>query len=374
MNTLEERIHTNLHAAATLLPEETETVTLAEPAVSRWRGPAVAMAALVAVFVVLGGSMLLLANLTGDGDMVLSAGGSQSERFPVPEYLPVDTELVYGNYAVFDPDGPRSVAAVVARQTGSGFDDAVVVTVYDSPDVGIVGPGEQIMVGGHSAVLVENDLGTFLSWYDGQRTVAIYAPRGDRQGTLAVASVVDTTDVELFGSDAISIGTLPAGYSILADPLLLSVEPRPVVRIEGPAIDGPEPVRFVTIEVGWDPVEHAIGPDGYGDSFEVRGHDGYHTQNEIGTAIWWTETPGMTVSVFGNYPQDELLAIAEGLEFEPEAAWRDRYETDGPDFATTTAGVTASTEGSAEVATDGDGPDSPTTTATTYAPAGDQQP
>jgi hypothetical protein len=111
-------------------------------------------------------------------------------------------------------------------------------------------------------------------------------------------------------------------------------------------------------------IEYAIGPSGYGDALAVRGHDGYRTDNETGTAIWWTESPGVTVSVFGNYPASELLAIAEGLEFESETDWRRRYDLEGPELpTTTTTEVTATTEEPA-VGTDGDGPDAPTTTST----------
>ncbi len=365
MNRLEERIHGSLHAAAVLLPEETTVrAVAAEPPVSRWRGPAVAVAALVAVFVVLGGSLLLVTNLGGGGGE-LASPGVVPERFPVPEYVPADTELVYGNYAVMDPDSPASVGAVIARTTDEGFENAVVVTVYDSPDLGIVGPGERIDVGEHAAVVVENENGVQMSWVQDEKTVYIYAARGSREDTLAIAAAVNATGAEPFGSSALSIGDLPDGYSTFAQPRLLSTESRPDVTIEGPPISEPATIRFVSIEVWLDSIEYGIGPSGYGNALEVRGHDGYRTENDTGVGIWWVESPGVTVSVFGNYPESELLAIAEGLEFESETEWRRRYSSEGPEApSTTTTEVTATSEEPAAVGTDGIGPDAPTTTAT----------
>lgn len=351
MNKLEDRIRTSLHSAAAHLPGEAQPVTtLAKPArARRVPGPLVAVGSLVAVMLVVGGSLLLVSR--SDVDELVTASGVGSERFPVPRYVPSDAELVYGNYGVPDPANPAAVGAVVARVTDEGFEDAVSVTVFDTSQLP-VGFGES----------VDDEVGE-VAWENGQRAIRVAAAY-DMDGAIltSVAAAVESVDVQPFGASALAFGDLPAGFSVLALPHLLPDVATPIVSIQGPPTQGVFTFYHVDIDITSEALAYRAGLMGSGELVQVRGREGYRSSNENGTALSWSEGPGLTVSVFGNYPYAELLAIAEGLELVTEAEWQAEYQLDDQQLPTTTVTFVTPTD-VPTVDTDGDGPDAPTTTA-----------
>ncbi len=127
---------------------------------------------------------------------------------------------------------------------------------------------------------------------------------------------------------------------------------------------GPETVdpEFVTIAVVQDTIEQVAGAFGSAAATRIRGVDGYQVHTSDGVSFVWSHDSGITVTVGGTYPEADIQAIAEGLDFVTEADWRHQYESTGPQLpTTTTAHATPITEPPA-VGTDGDDPGAPTTT------------
>jgi len=367
MTKLEDRIRSSLHATAQQLPDTAEGFTgTAEPqSPPRVRGPVVAVAVMIGVLVVLGGSLFWFSNLgePSPGDVADSVAAIQLERFPIPGYVPPSAELVYGDYAVPDPTNPSSVDAVVARTTPEGFTDGVVVTVYDASQVGIGVPeGEPVVINGHQATLFRNKGRVTLWWQQDDHVVTVRSPAGDATLAESVASVVTIANTEPFDETVLTFGSLPDGLAVFAPPRLAPPEPHPYVQIH--ASMGPETVdpEFVTIAVVRDTIAQVAGAFGSATATEIRGVDGYQVETADGVSFVWSHDPGVTVTVGGTYPEADIRAVAEGLDFVTEADWRRQYDSTGPQLPTTTTTHAIPITEPPAVGTDGDDPGAPTTT------------
>jgi hypothetical protein len=367
MTKLEDRIRTGLHAAAQQLPETAERIATVEPqsrSPRRVRGPLVGVAVMVGVLVV-GGLLMWISTLGGPDrrHVADTAAPAQIDRFPVPGYVPVGAELVYGDYAVSDPANPDSVDAVIARPTAEGFTDGVVVTTFDSSQVAIEIPeGEPVEVNGQSATLVRSKGGVTLWWQQSDRVVAVRAPSGDAGLAETVAAAVGIADAGPFGPTVVSFGTLPDGFSVFAAPRLASRQAHPYVSIQTPI--GPETVEpeVATIAVLDDSLYQVAGAFGTATTVEIAGVDGFLVEQDTRTAFIWSLSPTLTVTVSGTYPLGDIRAIAEDLEFVTETDWRRQYDNTGPQLPTTTSTQAVPVTEPPAVGTHGNEPGAPSTT------------
>ncbi|MEN8115218.1 MAG: DUF4367 domain-containing protein [Actinomycetota bacterium] len=369
---LEDRIRTSLRATAERVPATSVTVAepVEQPARLWMRGPAIAVAAMLAVLVVVGGSVLLLTpDGTGDGGV---AAGSSFERFPIPSYIPNGVEFVEADYGIADPSNPAVVRAVVARETAVGFADAVLITVVDSPNATGWEGDEPIEVNGRPAMLMRQDgEGVTIWWEQDGNAVWVHAANADADLALAVAEAVIVTDAELFSDETVSFGPLPDAFTVFARPMLEPIGNRPYVMMFGggePMSPSPDAVNIATSPLS---IEHTVGSSGEGTTTTVRGHRAYRDEYTDGedtmVSLVWAEADGLTVTVLGNYSEDEIRKIAESIDFVTEAEWRDHYNVDDSalDIPTTTTTVnvapTAPAGEDAVTPPSGD-PSAPTTT------------
>ncbi|MGB5566041.1 MAG: hypothetical protein WBN93_06875 [Acidimicrobiia bacterium] len=145
---LEDRIRTSLRAAADRLTDApiVAAEAIAQKRTSRFPGPAIAAAAMLAVLLIVGGSVLFLSSDGMSGTDVL--GGDSIDPFPVTSFVPKGIETVEGGFIVPDPSAPATVNASVARTTENGFRDSVWIVVHDSSDTSGNERGEPVTVNG----------------------------------------------------------------------------------------------------------------------------------------------------------------------------------------------------------------------------------
>jgi len=348
MTKLEDRIRTSLHATAERIPATATGLrnTTERTPDRRYGGPAIAAAVLVTVLLVVGGPLWLLTDGANSRNVT---GAGTTERFPIPGQVPEDIDLVYGSYALPDPADPASIKAVVARDTADGFDNAVLVTVLDSPDTTNYEMGDPLRVNGHPATLMRNDGdGVTVWWEQGSVVVWVHATNGDPDLALSVAEAARVANTGQFSAALTTFDDLPDGYTVIASPVIPSTEPRPVVAMEGPrGPDTPEP-NHVTIEVSPESLEHAIAGVQSATTIRLRGHDAYRIGDDNQTGFVWAEAPGFTVIISGTYTEAEIRAIAESLDFVTEAEWHVEYDVGDsafelPNTTTTTLDTTGAT-------------------------------
>jgi hypothetical protein len=282
---------------------------------------------MAAVLLVVGGLTWLLTSGESDDRDLADPGAAQ--RFPVPGYVPADIDLVYGSYALSDPADPGAVQAVVARTAAEDFEDAVTINVLQSPDTTNYDRGDPVLVNGHDATLMPQDgTGTTVWWEQETVVVWVHAANADQNLALAVAESVRIADSEPFLAGILDFGELPAGFLVVAPPVLLSTEPMPVVAMEGSDVS----TTRVQIEVSPESLEHVIAGIQSTTPTQIRGQEGYTFESGGIIGFVWTEAPGLTVMVSGTYSEQEVSAIAEGLDFVTEAVWNARYEIDRSAF------------------------------------------
>jgi hypothetical protein len=329
MTKLEDRIRTSLHATATRLPEIRGSISSSPRSSNRHssRGPVLATAAMAAVFVIVGGSWLLTRPTS---DLAAS-----QNMFPIPEYVPTDAVMVHGFYAVPNPDY-HAVNTVVARETDGGFSDAVVVSVSDSPDEQLP-EGDPIEVNGAPGILFRSDHGPVSAWWKhGPLMLSVRSGDGNASLALEVAQAISVNEAAPFDESSLKVGQLPQGLSIITELMAGSRDPYPVVQIllsDGADYIG---VGFATIDVQIGTPEQAAGEFGSALSAHVRGRDAYLVEDDRGIGLVWSGRPGITVSVFGSFPEQEMWRIAESLDFISQSEWQQEYETSGPQLPSTT--------------------------------------
>ncbi|MGB5656523.1 MAG: hypothetical protein WBN35_07920 [Acidimicrobiia bacterium] len=373
---LEDRIRTSLRAAADRLTDApiVAAEAIAQKRTSRFPGPAIAAAAMLAVLLIVGGSVLFLSSDGMSGTDVL--GGDSIDPFPVTSFVPKGIETVEGGFIVPDPSAPATVNASVARTTENGFRDSVWIVVHDSSDTSGYERGEPVTVNGQEAtLLVDSGLtGTTYAatvwWVDNDVTVWVSATNSDADLALAVAEAVELGEGSPLSAEQLQLGPLPAGFTVLAPPALASTDPQPYLGMFGqPSLEHPEPFH-ASVVVAAKTVGHALAGAGSITETTVRGHDGYLKVGDGGSALVWEEAPGATVTVGGTFPEEEIRKIAESLDFVSESEWRATYDVDDsalePSTTTTSLATHEPTEpegGTQEpVEAPNDGPTAPTTT------------
>ena len=335
MARLEDRITSSLHNTAKRIPSEGTSITAdaQEPKVRLARGPAAALIAMAAVLIVVGGSAFALSSLNGSdtGDVsggVSAVGAAGSGGYPVVGYAPPGSE-VGGGYSVISAGYPAaSVAVVVARTTANGLTDAVVVGIVDEPDMSSLITLEavgEIDVNGHTAKVY--DVGdvperSAVSWQVGDRTVMVRAPLGDMDLARAVAESVVVAESDIFDASIVALEDLPSGREVIASARMQPRESSPIVTISSENGSGS---AEVTVWPGLVP-ENIVGSFGAATVVELRDRDVYRSDtSENGAAYVWTESPGVTAMVSGDFPESELEKIVAGLSFVNESEWQDHY-------------------------------------------------
>ena len=351
MTRLEDRITSSLHNTAKRLPGEGANLAAeaSESAPPTARGPAVALIAMAAVLVVVGGSTFVLSSLNGndDGDVVGAAGAAvapDTGSYPIVGYAPPGSEVGGASYSVISVDWPEaSVAVVVARTTADGFTESVVVDVVDESDMSsflTAEPIDEIDVNGHTAKVYDlGDVvgGVAMSWLVGDRTVIVRAPLGDIDLARAVAESVVVVESDTFESSIVTFDDLPSGIEVIASARMQPRESTPVVMVH--SNDGSATAE-VTVWPGLVP-ENIVGSFGAATVVDLRDRDVYRSDtSENGAAYVWTESPGVTAMVFGDFRDSELEKIVAGLDFVDESEWQDHYGISGSDIAATPSTTT----------------------------------
>ena len=346
MTNLEDRITSSLHNTAKRLPSEGTNLAMEAPEPeARWaRGPVVALIATAAVLLVIGGTTFLLSSLNGSdtGDVAGAAGAvgaSDTGGFPIVGYAPPGSEVDSASYTVISADYPQAgVTAVVARTTTDGFTNAVVVDLVDEPpwsSLPTVELSDEISVNGHRASVYDlgDEVGGVAIWWQlGNRTVMVRAPLGDMDLALAVATSVVVVESDTFDPSIITFEELPSGIEVIASARTQPREANPVVMVRsGDTTASAE----ITVWPGLVP-ENIVASFGAATVVELRGHDVYRSDtSENGAAYVWTESPGVTAMVFGNFTDSELKKIVVGLDFVDESEWQDHYGIDESNSAAT---------------------------------------
>ena len=346
MTRLEDRLTTSLHNTAKRIPSEGTGLAAeaSESAPRTARGPAVALVAMAAALVVIGGSTFLLSSLKGSdtGDVsggVSAVGATDSGAYPVVGYAPPGSEVGGASYSVISADWPAAgVTVVVARTTADGFTESVVVDIIDEADMSSLLTAEvidEIDVNGHTAKVYDlGDVvgGVAMSWLVGDRTVMVRAPLGDMDLARAVAESVVVIESDTFDASIVTFDSLPSGIEVIAPARMQPRDSSPVVMIHS---DDGSASAEVTVWPGLVP-ENVVGSFGAATVVELRDGDVYRSDtSENGAAFVWTESPGVTAMVFGNFPESELEKIVVGLDFVSETEWQDHYGISGLDIAAT---------------------------------------
>ncbi|NNL48431.1 MAG: hypothetical protein HKO76_08700 [Acidimicrobiia bacterium] len=266
---------------------------------------------------------------------------SSSNRYPVTDvrFIEDGGEGVDASFVLSDAEA-AIVTAVVARSTETGFADTVSVNVAAGslswPDV-----GEVVMVGDYEARMFRDAVSVTIHWHVGERYAwVIGSNRVDEQTLLAIAQSIEV-GAAAFDADVLSIDELPAGYSVFAEPALRPTQPEPMLTLYGSNPDsfprtGIEPA--VVVEVSSNSLEQIAGQFEAGTPTGIRSHEGYRVMHPNGVAFVWSEGPDLTVTVRGSVEPDQMVALAESLEFVSESEWRDTYDvlSQQPAFPTTT--------------------------------------
>jgi len=350
MTRLEDRITSSLHNTAKRLPGEGANLAAeaSESAPRTARGPAVALIAMAAVLVVIGGSTFVLSSLNGndDGDVVGAAGAAvapDTGSYPIVGYAPPGSEVGGASYSVISVDWPEaSVTVVVARTTADGFTESVVVDVVDESDMSsflTAEPIDEIDVNGHTAKVYDlGDVvgGVAMSWLVGDRTVMVRAPLGDMNLARGVAESVMLVESDTFDASIVTFESLPSGIVVIASARMQPRDSTPVVMIHR---DDGSATAEVTVWPGLVP-ENIVGSFGAATVIELRDRDVYRSDtSENGAAYVWTESAGVTAMVFGDFPESELEKIVAGLSFVNESEWQGHYGIAGSDIAAPSTAV-----------------------------------
>ncbi len=250
-------------------------------------------------------------------------------RYPTTDYQVVQDGFVSGSFVVPDPQNPRLVSAVVARVDDTGFEGAISINVNErDPGWPVLG---ELVTSGRRDMRVFRDSGSVtLSWDDGDRFVWVMGDEETQlRDLLVIGGSVTLADGE-FGPATLTIGDLPDGYSILATSELRSNRSEPTLTLGGPPTEAifprtpPNPI--VMVEVNAETHEQIAGRFPSGSRAVVRSLDGFLVSRGDSAAYVWEEYPGLTVTVSGSAPTEQLLAVAESLEFVSESQWRAIYD------------------------------------------------
>lgn len=260
-------------------------------------------------------------------------------RYPITDHRIREDGVISASLRIPDPESLPHVSAVVAMQAQGGFEDAVSVNVIES-DPGWPQIGEEVSMGNRVARVFTDSASTTVSWAAGGRFVWVQgSQKVDQETLLAIARSVIVTEGP-FDSATLALGALPSGYTIFAAPRLLPSEAEPTLVLSGPPSGFPRtpPDDVIIIEVSSESPEHVAGRFPAGRKTVVRSVDGYLASRNGSAAYVWSERPGLTVSVSGTAPPEELLVVAESLRFVSEAEWNTLYDIagSGPALPTTT--------------------------------------
>ena len=346
MTRLEDRITSSLHNTAKRIPSEGTSLATETPVSQerRARGPAVALIAMAAALIVIGGSTFLLSSVNGSdtGDVsggVSAAGATDTGGYPIVGYAPPGSEVGGASYSAILDDWPEASATmVVARTSAEGFSQSVVVDVVDESDMSNLLTAEfidEIDVNGHTAKVYDlGDVvgGIAMSWLVGDRTVMVRAPLGDMDLARAVAESVVVVESDRFDASIVTFDSLPSGMEVIAPARMQPRDSTVAVMIHS---DDGSASASITVWPGLVP-ENIVGSFGAATVVELRDRDVYRSDtSENGAAYVWTESPGVTAMVFGDFPESELEKIVVGLDFVSETEWQNHYDVRESDITAT---------------------------------------
>lgn len=264
---------------------------------------------------------------------------NQGLIFPVPEALPTGTLALTADYAV--PGSARRVIyAALADVSVGGLVEGTIIVISEADSSRPTPEGEPIEIAGKSGTLTrlaENDpdwRGVEITWQEGQLRVSVFATDESHQRALRVAESVTLTDSENLNPASVSISQVE-GATIIVSPQLIERRSMPYVVIEvpRPGIDHPG----VIVQVSQEPAAYVAASSGTADPITVRGRPGYLLTGAATPFIVWDEQPGLTISVGGSVPVDDLTKVAEGIRLVDEPTWRRLLDVEVPPlFPTTT--------------------------------------
>lgn len=259
--------------------------------------------------------------------------------FPVPDVLPAGTAAVRADFAV--PDAETAlVHAALAKVTAGGLVKGTTITI-SKPDEGWATPdGEPIEINGRPGTLSPlgqgdpDGRGAVITWQEGKLLISVFARDEDTERALQVAEAVRLVDTEDLDASAVAIDWVE-GLEIVAQPTLIDLQPTPYVTIEIPRPGSDHP--GVTVEVHQEAAGYIAALSDAAQRVTVRRRPAYFLAGSAYPFIVWDEAPGLTVTVGGSIPLDELTRVAEGLLFVDEPTWRQAFNTDvQPRIPTTT--------------------------------------